>query len=397
MKILKNENDYNWALTRVEELIDIAPPKNSALSDELEVLSLLISNYENEKFPIDLPDPIDAIKFRIEQLGLKSADLAEFIGSKSKVSEILNRKRKLSLTMIRNLHRGLGIPAEILISDPGNSLPEELEGINWRLFPISEMLQKKWICFEGSLSAAKENAEELVRSFFRQAAYSLNSIVLFRQGIRSDTKIDRYALAVWHAKVIIEEQKLAVEKKFDSGFLTASFFEDLKKLSIFDEGPLLAREFLLKSGIKLVVVPHLKKTHIDGAAFFNNSGEPVIALTLRYDRLDAFWFTLFHELAHLVMHLSDKTPFFFDDLKAVTGLDSVEIEADNFAENSLISRESWQKFHQKFLKKTDLEAFADQHRISAAIVAGRIQKESGDYRKFRDLLGQNKLKSLFET
>jgi HTH-type transcriptional regulator/antitoxin HigA len=81
------------------------------------LLSLLIDNYEKEKFPIDLPDPIEAIKFRMEQLGFKQKDLAEAIGLKSRVSEILNRKRKLTLDMIRKLHEVLGIPTEVLVKE----------------------------------------------------------------------------------------------------------------------------------------------------------------------------------------------------------------------------------------------------------------------------------------
>jgi HTH-type transcriptional regulator / antitoxin HigA len=91
--------------------------KGSKEGDELELLSLLIDNYEKEKFPIDLPDPIEAIKFRMEQLGYKQKDLAEAIGLKSRVSEILNRKRKLTLDMIRKLHEVLGIPTDVLVQE----------------------------------------------------------------------------------------------------------------------------------------------------------------------------------------------------------------------------------------------------------------------------------------
>lgn len=114
-KVIKTEKDYQKALSRLEVIFDAK--KNSKLGDELELLSLLIDNYEKDKFPIDLPDPIEAIKFRMEQLGYKQKDLAEVMGLKSRVSEILNRKRKLTLEMIRKLNEVLGIPTEILVKD----------------------------------------------------------------------------------------------------------------------------------------------------------------------------------------------------------------------------------------------------------------------------------------
>jgi HTH-type transcriptional regulator/antitoxin HigA len=110
---IRNEKDYQKTLKRLEKLFDAK--KGSKEGDELEVLSILIDNYENDKFPIGMPDPIEAIKFRMEQMGMKQKDLAEVIGFKSRVSEILNRKRKLTLEMIRKLNETLRIPTEVLI------------------------------------------------------------------------------------------------------------------------------------------------------------------------------------------------------------------------------------------------------------------------------------------
>lgn len=113
LKPIKSETDYLEALERLEVLFDAK--KGAPEGDELEILSILIDNYEKELFPIDLPDPIEAIKFRMDQLGYTQNDLANVIGLKSRASEILNRKRKLSLEMIRNLHEKLNIPTDVLI------------------------------------------------------------------------------------------------------------------------------------------------------------------------------------------------------------------------------------------------------------------------------------------
>ena len=117
MKIapIRNEKDYQKALERLEDIFDAK--KNTEEGDELEILSILIDRYENEHFPIGMPDPIEAIKFRMEQMGMKQKDLAEVVGFKSRVSEILNKKRKLTLDMVRKLNKTLHIPAEVLVQD----------------------------------------------------------------------------------------------------------------------------------------------------------------------------------------------------------------------------------------------------------------------------------------
>ena len=112
---IRNEKDYQKALKRIEAIFDAK--KETKEGDELEILSILIDNYENEHFPIGMPDPIEAIKFRMEQMGMKQKDLAEIIGFTSRVSEIMNKKRKLTLEMIRKLNVTLHIPTEVLIQD----------------------------------------------------------------------------------------------------------------------------------------------------------------------------------------------------------------------------------------------------------------------------------------
>lgn len=113
IKPIRGERDYKRALRRVEELWN--SPEGSAESDELDVLATLIEAYEREHFPIDLPDPIEAIKFRLEQKGKDSRALIGVIGQRTRVYEVMRGKRSLSLNMIRNLHDKFGIPAEVLI------------------------------------------------------------------------------------------------------------------------------------------------------------------------------------------------------------------------------------------------------------------------------------------
>ena len=115
IKAIKTENDYNQALKRLDEIFHA--PADSKEGDEAEVLTILIEKYEDEHYPIEAPDPIEAIKFRMEQMDMSNRDLAQIIGYKSRVSEIFSRKRKLTLKMIRSLHEKLKIPYESLITD----------------------------------------------------------------------------------------------------------------------------------------------------------------------------------------------------------------------------------------------------------------------------------------
>ena len=115
IKPIKTEQDYTDTLKKIEILMSAKP--NTPQMDELEVLSTLVEVYEEQFHKIEAPDPIGAIKFRMEQEGLKQKDLVAIVGSKSRVSEILNRKRKLTIDMIRNLHKTLHIPVESLFLD----------------------------------------------------------------------------------------------------------------------------------------------------------------------------------------------------------------------------------------------------------------------------------------
>lgn len=118
-RLIKTDEEYQAALARIDQLMDAEPDTQEC--EELELLSTLVELYEDEHYPMGIPDPISAIQFRMEQLGFTPQNLMPFIGSRSRVSEILNHKRPLTLRMMRALHNGLGIPAEILLQDPGIS------------------------------------------------------------------------------------------------------------------------------------------------------------------------------------------------------------------------------------------------------------------------------------
>jgi len=397
-KIIKTEEDYKIALSRIDELMDATP--NTPEGDELELLVTLVELYEEKEYPIGMPDPIDAIKFRMEQLGLYQKDLVPIIGSKSKVSEVINKKRPLSLSMMRALHKGFGIPAEILLQEQGHDFPKEIPGIDWSCFPIHEMVNLGWI---SSKKTIKGNEEEIMRGYIQEAG-GMNSFskLLFRTSKSPIKKYrtDRYALMAWCLRVMELSEKHTLEKKYKHGSINLS---DLSKLSYFKNGPLLAKEYLEKHGIQYFIVPHLRKTFLDGAAMILDKKRPVIALTLRYDRIDNYWFCLLHELAHLAKHLhTDETNIIIDELEphksSIVKKDSREKEADRIAKNALIPEEYWKKVNldSKNLAKEVL-FLSEQLKILPAIIAGRIQFEKNNYKILSQFIDRGEVTRLFDS
>ena len=395
-KIIKSEEDYNIALNRIEEIFDAKP--GSPEFDEMELLVKLVEIYEDEKYPISAPDPISAIKFRMEQQGLKSKDLIPYIGSKSKVSEVLSGKRALSLNMIRKLNEGLGIPAEVLIKETGKTLPDSSimkHGIN---FPFTEMFRRGWFkdFYNGTLNEAKELKEELIIKFI--GLFNINDFAIsYNRKSESQAEPENIndILMAWRIRVM---NKAITEKlpAWNKEVLTDEFFFELAKLSYFQEGPKLAKEFLNKAGIHFVIEQHLDKTHLDGSSMLMPDGSPLIALTLRYDRLDSFWFTLFHELAHVQKHLTEIKMAYFDDMFNEMNK-KIEKEADTYAKQMLIQDSLWKSSGLRITSSTaEIKAFASQLRINPAIPAGRLRYENKNYSVFTNLIGNGAVREMFK-
>jgi len=393
-KIIKTEEEYESTLERIDALMDAVP--DTPEGDELELLVTLVELYEEKVYPIALPDPVSAIRFRMEQQGLKQKDLISFFGSRSKVSEVLSGKRQLSLTMIRKLHSHLGIPAEVLLQEPGAELPEPPGDLQWDKFPLGEMINRNWIDFSGTLADAKEQAEELITSWSAPLGdFAFQQSAQLRQHVRGNGRADDYALTAWRIRIslLAMEQDLPI---YQPGTINHEFAHELVKLSFLKDGPLLAREFLQKKGICFVVEPHLAKTHLDGAALRLPNGTPVIALTLRYDRIDNFWFTLCHELAHLALHQGeDGWEVFLDDLET-RDVNDIEKQADRWAAEALIPEKIWSKSGLNGRPTVSaVVRFSDKYRVHPAIPAGRIRRERRNYKLLSGLVGNGQVRKLF--
>jgi HTH-type transcriptional regulator / antitoxin HigA len=393
--LVRTEDDYRAALARADKLMNAEA--GTPEGDELEHLAMVIEAYEDKHCPIELPDPIAAIQFRMEQEGLSKKDLIPYIGSSAKVSEVLAGKRDLTLPMIRALHKHLGIPAEVLIQEPGGTIPDDTEGLDWSRFPIMEMVRRGFIKAKKNV---KENAERLLRDLMTRAGGLEVAAPLFRKNddARRNAKMDSYALGGWCMHVLAEAEASRPKEVYRKGVITRAFLREVAKLSIFDDGPKRAKAFLAKYGIVLVVAPHLPNTYLDGAAMLLADGTPVVGMTLRYDRLDNFWFCLLHELTHLSRHLTDGSKrFFVDDLDLrARDDDKREREADEWAEEALIPRKEWDAHPAKDAPRpSNIMSLAQRVGVHPAIVAGRIRWRDRNYRILSQFVGMGEVRKHF--
>ena len=394
-RVIKTDSDLSAALAAVEELMDLDPEPGTTEADDLELLSLLVQDYESKRFPTSLPDPITAIRFRMDQQRLSPRDLVPYIGSRSKVSEILSGKRSLTLTMIRALHSGLEIPAKVLLQGRGEGFTEKDNDIEWEHFPVREMIKRGWII--AGVTDVRDRAKELMQRFF--APIGTPGLVAARylktDHIRSARNMDRYALAAWSARVLVRANERP-SHEFKPGTVSLEFMRDVAQLSWSSKGPLLAQEFLGKHGIQLIIEPHLPRTFLDGAAMMSESGRPVIGLTLRHDRIDNFWFVLMHELAHASKHLVSVAESFFDDLDTSSRNDLAETETDKLASEALIPKSEWMKSPAKSLRSPEAaQHLANKLRIHPGIVAGRMRHEAKNFRILNQMVGLGEVRRLF--
>jgi HTH-type transcriptional regulator/antitoxin HigA len=393
---IKTEADYAKALARVEKLMDAEAGTREA--DELDVLATLIESYEEKHHPIEPPDPIAALQFRMEQEGLSNKDLIPFIGSSAKVSEVLSGKRDLTLSMIRALHRHLGIPAEVLIQEAGGTIPEDDGSIEWERFPVAEMARRGLLAAKTGI---KDTAEKIMRDLMRRAGLETVPTPLFRKNdsARRNARMDSYALAAWCIYVLSEARRRKRVRVCAKGIVTQKFLREVAQLSIRVNGPKEAVDFLARQGIILVVVPHLANTYLDGAAMLLDDGTPVIGMTIRYDRLDNFWFCLLHELAHVGRHMEGKgEKLFVDDFELRVGEnDKAEKEADEWANEALVPWRDWNEHPAQDAPTVgNVIALAQQVKVHPAIVAGRIRRQYADYRKLTQLVGAGEVRKHFD-
>lgn len=263
--------------------------------------------------------------------------------------------------------------------------------IDWTRFPIREMVRRGWLTLKHGMSPA-----ENIKEYFSQAAGPEFVSVFHRKKFHGENRPDEYGLLAWQARIIEKARREIAEGPVQTFSFTDTWLTDLVKCSASDNGPLVAKSMLAQHGIVLVIEQHLESTYLDGAAMLLPSGQPIVALTLRHDRLDNFWFVLMHELAHVYLHLFDSLHLDFFDDESCGEDDQIEREADSYALNVLIPDCAWDSCLSRFrMTKEMVQIDAERLGIHPSIIAGRIRKENSRFNILNDLVGQGNVRRLF--
>jgi HTH-type transcriptional regulator/antitoxin HigA len=383
-KPIRNASDYESAKQQIERLIKTNADGSN--SDRIEVLVALLERYERTHLKIDAPNPVAAIRLRMDQSALTPRDLEPYIGSRARVSEVLSGKRSLSIDMIRALHEGLGIPYESLIGKAGMNAATDVE--------VNKPLIKRLNQLGFAVSA------ENIARFIQEHVGENYAPALARKTRtqRASAKSDKVALLVWQAAVLSLASQRRTSGIFDPKKLTSELFRKVARLSVLEDGPKRAVDMLADLGIAVLFFQTLPGTFLDGAAMISRDGRPIIALTLRHDRIDNFWFTLLHELAHLALHydlIKADLKAFFDDLD-LGPEDDIEREADLGAQRALIPPQLLDAANWNAYSSMDDISSVSQHAgVHISVVAGRWQRDHSDYRKFSRLIERDTLRPIF--
>jgi HTH-type transcriptional regulator/antitoxin HigA len=231
VKPVRTEEEYEAALARIDALMEAEP--DSVKGEELDVLADLVELYESKHVQMGFPDPVAAIEFRMDQAGLSPRDLVPFIGSRARVSELLSGKRPLTMAMARALHEHLGIPADVLLREPGATLDKPRSELEWSRFPLTEMAKRGWI---RNVPNLKHEAESLIRELIERAGgQDFAGYVLCRKNDyrRTNAKMDPYALQAWCWQVLATANEKLPDQEYQPHTVTVDFLKQVAKLSWF--------------------------------------------------------------------------------------------------------------------------------------------------------------------
>lgn len=331
--------------------------------------------------------------------GMSQTDLAEKLGMKPQQVQRYEATNYMgaSLGRLIEISKALDVKASGSFEGPKHSGGSvfawgNAEDIVWGQLPYKEMIKRKWFDLpRGS------NPIERVKEYFLYAAGPQFATALHRKKMRSGNVPNEYALLAWQAR-ILERARNKIEAEEIATFeLDDRWLPELMRLTKRKDGPKRARDLLAAKGIVLIVERHLPESYLDGAAMLADGETPVVGLTLRYDRLDNFWFVLMHELGHVFLHLFDGLRFDFFDEEGGNDGDAIEAEADKFALDALIPEALWDQCLSRFaLSEKAVKIDAESIGISPSIIAGRIRKERDNYTILNDLVGQGQVRSQLE-
>ena len=340
-----------------------------------------------------LPDVL--IEARIAS-GMSQTDLGAAIGVQAQQIQRYEASRYMGASLARmidiskvlNVHT-VGLFETGSRRDGAVYAWDDVDDVFWRQMPAREMVKRKW--FDVPHGA---DPIERVKAYFLDAAGPQFATALHRKKMRGSTLPNEHSLLAWQTRVLERARTYVKDKEFPPFRPDDRWLTDLVRLTRRKDGPKRARRILAEHGIALVTEEHLPGTYLDGAAMLDTGDRPVIGLTLRHDRLDSFWFVLFHEIGHIFLHLSSGIRYdFFDDGDSGTE-DSVEVDADRFALDNLIPDDLWDRCLSRFaLSEEAVQIDARKLGIDASIIAGRIRKERNNYTILNSLVGHQKVRA----
>jgi len=331
--------------------------------------------------------------------GLSQTDLATKLGMKPQQIQRYEATHYMGANLSRliEVSRTLGVKNSGIFQgekDASGSMFiwRDADDLVWGQFPYKEMIKRKW--FNVPRGA---NPIEKVKEYFFQAAGAQFATAYHRKKSRSENAPNEYALLAWQARVLDRSRALSRQHEIGEFKLDDSWMPELVSLARYEDGAKRAGQFLAQKGITLIVEPHLPGSYLDGAAMLDEADRPIIGLTLRYDRLDNFWFVLMHELGHVFLHLFEGLHIDFFDDESAPNSDVIESEADKYALDALIPEQLWNQCLSRFaLSDEAVRIDAKNIGIHPSIIAGRIRKERGNYTILNDLVGQGHVRSQFE-
>lgn len=345
----------------------------------------------------DLPDNL--IRARIAR-GMSQKDLGDVLGLKEQQIQRYEaeRYRSASLDRLVEISDALGVRIENRASLVGDATLTTVDPSQWQAFPIAEMWKRGWFeDFPGTMAQARKSADRLVPAFLNAGHGAFAPVALHRKSVRSGGAIHEAAIIAWEARVRHLADRYPPTANFDRNAIDDAWLADLVSFTLDPEGPVRAVDHLRRIGIVLVIERHLPGTFLDGAALCARDGYGLVALTLRHDRLDNFWFTLFHEIGHLKLHIGQAKAFaaIFDDTESPAG-SAHEEEADLFAQEALLPKAKWDIAVSRF-SRTEKSVLTDAKRfgVGPAVIAGRVRREAGDYTLLRTMVGSGDVRRQF--
>lgn len=271
----------------------------------------------------------------------------------------------------------------------------------WERFPLKDIDKLGWL--SNPLKDLGEDIRTVVKNYLQPLVIPNTSEAYFRRNDKKQGDLEQLKSWLWLTRIQTQATTVSCSSRDPQPLSvkeTVALGQELVKLSVFEDGPSRAIDFLSEHGIILVVERALPGSYIDGAAFLGKSGNPVIGMALRFDRIDYFWFTLLHEFIHAVRHVyeTSSTPFVenLDDVES--SRDSYEKEANALASECLIPRVFWRRSDAfRSPSKDSIIRSAKKLNVHPAIIAGRLRRDTDRYDRFTELVGQNQVRPLFQS